>query len=52
MNSLKKRKVGARSKYAKIPLRIKIKFLKKVINEGFSIRDVIIQKSSHRPYST
>lgn len=31
-----------RSKYAKIPLKTKVKFLRKVVVEGMSIRDVPI----------
>ena len=36
----KRRHVGVRSKYAKIPVKTKLKFLRKVLLEGFSIRDV------------
>jgi hypothetical protein len=36
----KRRHVGLRSKYAKIPVKTKLKFLRKVLLEGFSIRDV------------
>lgn len=36
----KRRAVGVRSKYAKIPIKTKLAFLRKVIKEGFSIRDV------------
>jgi hypothetical protein len=31
-----------RSKYAKIPVKTKLRFLRKVILEGFSIKDVIL----------
>jgi len=40
MRHQKKRYTVPRSKYAKIPLKTKLKFLKKIINEGYSIRDV------------
>jgi hypothetical protein len=36
----KRRHVGVRSKYAKIPAMTKLRFLRKVLLEGFSIRDV------------
>ena len=36
----KRRQVAVRSKYAKIPVKTKLKFLRKVLLEGFSIRDV------------
>jgi hypothetical protein len=38
----KRRHVGVRTKYAKIPIKTKLKFLRKVIVEGFSIRDVLL----------
>jgi len=31
-----------RSKYAKIPVKTKLRFLRKVILEGFSIKDVVL----------
>lgn len=40
MRHQKKRYTVLRSKYAKILLKTKLKFLKKIINEGYSIRDV------------
>lgn len=40
MRHQKKRYTMPRSKYAKIPLKTKLKFLKKVVTEGMSIRDV------------
>ena len=40
MRHQKKRYAVPRSKYAKIPLKTKLKFLKKIITEGYSIRDV------------
>lgn len=47
----KRKHVGQRSKYAKIPAKTKLMFLRKVIQEGFSIRDVpIIQ--TRRPLSS
>jgi len=52
MHQRKRRTVGIRSKYAKIPIKTKIKFLKKVIQEGFSIRDVPFSWSSLLPSST
>jgi len=52
MHQRKRRTVGLRSKYAKIPIKTKIKFLKKVIQEGFSIRDVPFSWSSLPPSST
>ena len=42
MRHQKKRYSVPRSQYAKIPLKTKLKFLKKIINEGFSIKDVWI----------
>ncbi len=40
MRHQKKRYTVLRSKYAKIPLKTKLKFLKKIIKQGYSIRDV------------
>lgn len=36
----KRKHVGHRSKYTKVPIKTKLKFLKKVILEGISIKDV------------
>jgi hypothetical protein len=41
----KRRHVGIRSKYTKVPLKTKFKFLRKVVQEGFSIKDVMISFS-------
>lgn len=38
----KRRYICMRSKYAKIPVKTKLRFLRKVILEGFSIKDVIL----------
>ena len=40
MRHQKKRYAVPRSKYAKISMKTKLKLLKKIIIEGFSIRDV------------
>lgn len=40
----RRRSVGMRSKYVKIPLKTKIKFLRKVVVEGISIRDVAMAR--------
>ncbi len=48
----KRRQVGVRSKYAKTPLKTKLKFLRKVLLEGFSIRDVNNPLCSPPPSST
>lgn len=48
----RRRQVGVRSKYAKIPVKTKLKFLRKVLLEGFSIRDVIPPPSRLPPSST
>ena len=37
---LKKRKPNNRLKYVKVPIKTKLKFLRKVILDGFSIKDV------------
>ncbi len=52
MRHQKKRYTVARSKYAKIPLKIKLKFLRKIISEGFSIRDVNPIWISRPPFTT
>lgn len=45
----KPKKFNQRYKYVKITIKTKIKFLKKVLLEGFSIRDVKIKIVSHPP---
>ncbi len=40
MYQRKRRHIGNRSKYTKVPIKTKLKFLRKVILEGFSIKDV------------
>lgn len=52
MRHQKKRYSMPRSKYAKIPLKTKLKFLRKIIIEGFSIRDVKYFKVSQLRYTT
>jgi hypothetical protein len=47
MPEIKRRTSSKRSKYAKIPIKIKVKFLRKVLLEGFSIRDVTLIIGSH-----
>lgn len=43
MQQKKKKYIGFRSKYAKIPHKSKLNFLRKVIIDGLSIKDVSIQ---------
>ena len=52
MRHHKKRYAVPRSKYAKILLKTKLKFLRKILTEGFSIKDVPICQSSQPPSTT
>ena len=48
----KRRHVGLRLKYAKIPVKTKLKFLRKVLLEGLSIRNVNTAQIRPPPSST
>lgn len=52
--SFEKKKSGynERCKYAKIPIKTKVKFLRKVLIDGLSIKDVTVDEFSHLPSST
>ncbi len=51
MYQKKRRQVGNRSKYVKIPMKTKLKFLRMVVAESFSVKDVLIDLFRQQPFS-
>ncbi len=47
----KRRQGGNRSKYVKIPMKTKLRFLRMVVLEGSSVKEVTINSNRPQPFS-